>query len=443
MKRNLKLFLLIIFCVTAPVWAVQNKGPGKLELDGAEHRLKKFEQAVERARGKPFKLRYVEQEALRRIKALHKAYPNHPKVKDMVERARAALIASKGKNLEITEEMLAYRDQTKRMIKKFSALADREWNQLLTTIKATENPILKGFPRPDTRRVSLKELENRWFVCTEFVYPGNEFTHDGRQYVFVGKPSTGFYFFDLNTASWGGVYEAVRRFRHQVSGDLPEGMKWTVAGKITGVERLIPEGGKEKVMKSQLGWLVEPLAIYIPGYTFAQFDPNDEKGGSFSGENQLEQLKADLFTIQSVPADADVTSVAKAYMTAIKEKNSKLWLELIDPARLKTPTAVARAWYHWELHQNRWHKYYAHCEYSEPKVEVLKGYDKDNDLEGWLLSDDDKAKIKKHEDPLLERAVIWVRFFDERGRQVGSPSPFFLRRYDKKRWYAEKPAMPN
>ncbi len=84
-----------------------------------------------------------------------------------------------------------------------------------------------------------------------------------------------------------------------------------------------------------------------------------------------------------------------------------------------------------------------HAEFGEAKIEVLKGFDDDNDLEGWLLSDKDKSEIKKHEDPLLERATIWVKFYDERGRQVGSPSPFYLRRYDKKRWFSQTPTMPN
>ena len=165
--------------------------------------------------------------------------------------------------------------------------------------------------------------------------------------------------------------------------------------------------------------------------------------GSFAGEERLEELKKSLFTVTSVPKDASVVEVAKAYVTAIKEKNSKLWFELIDPARLKTPTAISLAWYHWELHQHRWHKYYVHAEFSKAEIVVLKGFDDDNDLEGWLLSDTDKSKIKKHEDPLLEQATIWVKFYDERGRQVASPSPFFLRRYAKERWYAQTPSMPN
>jgi hypothetical protein len=438
---GMMVMILVISALSA--LAVQKKGPSKLELDGAEHRLKKFEQTVEKSRGKPFKLRYVEQEALRRIKALHEAYPNHPQVKDMVSRARKALIASKGKNLEITEEMLAYRMQTKRMIEKFSGFAEVEWNHLLDEIKSAENPIMKAFPRPSPRKVSLLDLKERWFVCDKFVYPANEFSQNGRQYVYVGKPSTGFYFFDLNSPAWGGAYEAVRRFRHQISGDLPEGMKWTVVGKISGIERLIPEGGKEKVRKSQMGWLVEPVAIYIPGYTLTRYDPKSEIGGHFSAEDQMEKIKNSLFTVTSVPREAGPGEVARAYVTAIKEKNSKLWFDLIDPARLKTPNAISRAWYHWELHQHRWKKYFVHAEFSEPEIEVLKGFDDSNDLESWLLTDTDKSKIKKHEDPLLERATIWVRFYDERGRQVGSPSPFFLRRYDKKRWFSEKPAMPN
>lgn len=443
MKSKIGIFMVLMMCFSVLGWADQGEGPIKREMDGAEYRLKKFERTVELARGKPFKLRHVEQEALRRIKALHKNYPNNPQVKAMVDRARKALIASKGDNLLITEEMLAYRTQTKKMIKKFSREAESEWNVLFEEIKNSKDPILKAFPRPDPRRISIDDLKDRWFVFEEFSYPENVFKQGGSQYVFAGKPSTGFYFFDLSSPAWGGAYESIRRYRHQVSGDLPQEMKWTVAGKITSVVYLVPEGGKKKARKAEMGWLVEPVAVYVPGYTLGKFDTKSEVGGSFSGEDRIEEIKKGLFTVNSVPEDASVTEVAKAYVTAIKEKNSKLWFELIDPARLKTPTAVSRAWYHWELHQHRWHEYYVHAEFGEPKIEVIKGFDDDNDLEGWLLSDKDKSEIKKHEDPLVERATIWVKFYDERGRQVGLPSPFYLKRYEKKRWFSTSPTMPN
>jgi len=435
--------MVLMMCFSVLGWADQGEGPIKREMDGAEYRLKKFERTVELARGKPFKLRHVEQEALRRIKALHKNYPDNPQVKAMVDRARKALIASKGDNLVITQEMLAYRTQTKKMINKFAGEAATDWNTLLAEINSSKNPIMKAFPRPDPRKVGIKNLKDRWFVYEGFSYPGNEFSHEGQQYVFAGKSSTGFYFFDLSSSKWGGAYEAVRRYRHQVSGDLPQDMKWTVAGKISGIVRLVPEAGEEKIRQAEMGWLVEPLAVYVPGYTLGRFDPKNEAGGSFSGEANLEEIKRSLFTVTSVPEDASVTEVAKAYVTAIKEKNSKLWFELIDPSQLKTPTAISRAWYHWELHQHRWHKYFVHAEFGEPKIEVVKGFDDDNDLEGWLLSDEDKSKIKKHEDPLVERATIWVKFYDDRGRQVGLPSPFYLKRYEKKRWFSTSPTMPN
>jgi len=442
MKFKTVLFLLLL-SFTAVGWADQSNEPIKRELDGAEFHLKKFERTVELARGKPFKLRYIEKEALRRIKTLQQGFPDNPKIKGMVERARRALIASKGDNVVITKEMLVYREQSKKLIQKFSREAKGDWEKLFTKIKDSNKSILKPFPTPSPRRVSIKELKNRWVVYDGFIYPENVFQQNGNQYLYAGKPSTGYYFFDLSSHAWSAAYEAVRRYRHQISGDLPERAKWTVAGKISTVVYLVPNSGKDKSGNAVMGWLIEPEAIYIPNYTFAQYDPKSDMGGSFSGEANLEELKKSLFSITSVPKDATADEVAKAYVTAIKEKNSKLWLDLIDPARLKTPTAISRAWYHWELHQHRWHKYYAHAIFSKPKIEVIKGFDSDDDVEGWFLSDEDKSKIKQHDEQLVELATVWVKFYDERGRQVASPSPFFLRRYDKQRWVAQTPSMPN
>jgi hypothetical protein len=437
------LLVVLLLALASAAWAGEAEGPSRQALDGANHYLKNFEDTVQRARGKPFKLNYTAQEALKRIKALHEQFPDHPQVKDMVERARKAYLASQGDTVEITEEMLAYRTIGDKLRQRFAAEAEKEWAKLMAEIKASKDPILKAFPRPDPDRVMYTELQDRWLVCDGFAYPMNEFSQFGRQYLHLGKPSTGFYFYDLSSPAWGGAYEAVRRYRREVGGDLPEDLTWTVAGKIKGAARLIPEGGKEKVQKSQMGWLVEPLAIYIPGYTMTRYDPEDEVGGRFVGEDQVEQIKGDMYTVTSVPDDATPEEVARAYITAIKEKNFPLFLKLIDPARLKTPTALSRAEYHWELHQHRWHTYYAHAELGEAQIEVLKGFDPGGDAGSWLLDEKQKAEIEKHAEELLELATIWVKFYDERGRQVGQPWPFFLRRYGKNRWVAQSPSMPN
>jgi hypothetical protein len=438
------LFLAGLLAAIGPVEGAEPaRGPSRQQLDGADHYLRQFEGTVLRARGKPFPLRDLESEALRRIKALLDEYPEHPQVKDMFERARKALLASKGNTLEVTKEMLAYRTIGDEIRRRFAAEGEKEWSKLMTQIEASANPILKPFPRPDPNRVVYTDLLNRWLVADGFSYPMNEFSEFGRQFLYLGKPSTGFYYYDLSSPAWGGAYEAVRRYRRELGGDLPADLQWKVAGKITGVVRLIPEGGKEKVQKSQLGWIVEPVAIYIPGYTMTRYDPQDELGGRFAGEDQLEKIKGDIYTITSVPDTATPEEVAAAYITAIKEKNYNLFAKLVDPACMQTPTARSRAEYHWELHQHRWQTYYAHAELGEAEIEVLRGFDAADDVESAFLSDEDRAKIQEHAEEVLELATVWVKFYDERGRQVGSPSPFFLRRYGKKRWVAQTPSMPN
>lgn len=239
----------------------------------------------------------------------------------------------------------------------------------------------------------------------------------------------------LSNPAWLGAYEAAKRYRRFVNRDMPEGMKWTLVGKITGIDLLVPQAGKKKTMSAAWGWSVQPEAIFVPERTFAIADPTLEKGGRFAGEERMDEIKGPLYTVKSIPDDVTPERLVDIFATAIKEKNYNLYLACIDPNRTSTPRGRDRCMYHWEWHQHRFATFYCHIQINEAKITVIKGFDEGNEAEGVFLTDEDKSKIKKTADPLVEQAELTSAAFNERGVQYGSPKPHVLRRIAKKRWH--------
>lgn len=417
-------------------------GPGKQELSGAAKRLDDFEGKVKRMRGQPFPLGFTEKEALTRIEALRQKYPDHPEVAALAERARLAIIASKGQTQEVAPDATAYRNSEKKMVELFEAQAKGQWEAFLANVKASKDPILKAFPSPSQEEVGIDDLAGRYVVLEDFAYPRNEFTEMGSPYVWVGSGTTGYYYVDLSGRAWLGVYEAVKRYRRFVNQDVPEGLAWTLVGKISGVQLMSPEAGEKKTVPVRWGWTVEPVAIRVPGRTFALADPAGPEGGQFAGEAKLEEIKSTFYTVKEVPPDATPEKVMEIFIKAIKEKNYKLYLDCIDPARRGTGKALDLCMYHWEWHQHRFATFYCEVKVGKALTHVLKGFDEGDSLESKFLTEADKAKIKKTSEPLEEEAQVQTEAFDERGRQYGSPKPHVLKRVEKKRWYITNYPQP-
>ena len=102
-RRPLQIALLVLalglFPSSAP--AAGEKAPPN-DVTKAEHYLKKLEDHARRARGAAFKPGYEDNEALKRVKELKEKYPDDPAVEALFQRARAALMGSKGDFIELT-----------------------------------------------------------------------------------------------------------------------------------------------------------------------------------------------------------------------------------------------------------------------------------------------------------------------------------------------------
>ena len=125
------------------------------------------------------------------------------------------------------------------------------------------------------------------------------------------------------------------------------------------------------------------------------------------------------------------------FMTAIKEKNFKLYRECINPDRFGGEYGNDNVTYHWDLHQERFHGEYIHATFDKATITTIKGFDDDNDLENFFLDDDQRSTIKKFSGDKIEEATVESRAIDKNGKQLGSPHPHKLRRVNGGRWYVE------
>lgn len=426
-------FLTLFLLSAGIVHATETAPPN--DLKKAEHFLEKLEAHVDRAGGKPFKPTYDDEQALKRIAELKQKYPEDPAVLALAERAAAAYMASTGEYIQITPAMLQYRENERILIERVAAMAQGRWDALLESFRAESGLLEKAFPCPDPTGTDLEEMIEKYVILEDFRYPDNEFTDMGGQYVFIGSGARGFYFVQLSSREWLGAYEALKRYRRQVSQDTP--VPWTVVGKITTISMLIPEAGEEKHTPPSFGWIVEPVAIYVPGKVVAWADPDLELGGEYSAEVELKDIKRDMYTYTEVPDNVEPMKLVEIFATAIKEKNWDLYLDCIDPARRTTPTAIQRLQYFYDNNLERYVRWYVHVEPVEQKpILVIKGVViEEGSYADILLNQEQKETITGRDQDVVEEVSVVIKTYDEKGKQSAFPKDVVLRRYDGGRWY--------
>lgn len=401
----------------------------------AEYHVKEFEKEVELQHGGD-KTRYInKQNALDRVQALKLAYPDNPEIEKLFQRTKTALMKSKGDYATVDPAWLKYRVDEENLRKKISALGDEEWNRILASSVDPAKIVAKEFPAPDPKKVSIEDLKGSFVVLTDVEYPNNQFYGGTGEYIWHGKPSSGYYFVLLDGRHWIGPYEAVKRYRRLVDSSLADVTKFTILGKITDITAEIPAAGEEKNGRYEMGWVVEPVAVKVPDHVVAVYDEKADSSGRFIGEEQVAQIKDSWYTVKSIPADVKPERLMEIFMTAIKEKNYDLYLDCIDPERKKTPTALSLIKYHWDLHQERFLREYVHAVMDKAKIYTTKGFDEGNEQENFFLDDDQKDILRKTQGEQVQRAEVESRAYDQNGKQLGSPHPHFLIKRGAGRWY--------
>jgi len=401
----------------------------------AEYHVKEFEKEVELQHGGD-KTRYInKQNALDRVQALKLAYPDNPEIEKLFQRTKTALMKSKGDYATVDPAWLKYRVDEENLRKKISALGDEEWNRILASTVDPAKIVAKEFPAPDPKKVSIEELKGSFVVLTDVEYPNNQFYGGTGEFIWHGKPSSGYYFVLLDGRHWIGPYEAVKRYRRLVDSSLADVTKFTILGKITDITAEIPAAGEEKNGRYEMGWVVEPVAVKVPDHVVAVYDEKADSSGRFIGEEQVAQIKDSWYTVKSIPADVKPERLMEIFMTAIKEKNYDLYLDCIDPERKKTPTALSLIKYHWDLHQERFLREYVHAVMDKAKIYTTRGFDEGNEQENFFLDDDQKDILRKTQGEQVQRAEVESRAYDQNGKQLGSPHPHFLIKRGAGRWY--------
>lgn len=426
--------ILPLIALSCGISEAAEKAPQR-DLGYTEYYLKEFEAEVKRAQGSANTMFRNKNEALKRVQALMKAYPEDPAVQALYERARAALMMSKGDYMPITPAMVAYLNNEKNLREKYAKLSMDKWAEL----QQGRDLVSKVFPAADPiKNTPTDSPIGKTIVLKDVLYPDNQFVGASGEYIAVGKPSTGFYFVNIGGREWLGPYEAIKRFRREVDGSLGESHNFTVLGTVQAPVMEIPGNRR---MNMAWGWVVEPEALCIDGRIVATFDANHDKGGSYVEEDKVADIKQGWYTEKSVPQDATPERVMEIFLAAIKEKNYELYEQCINPERQKTETGKSLLRYHWDLHQERLHGEYVHAVFSDTKITVAKGFDDKNDLENFFLDDTQRDRLTKMQGEKVEYATVQSRAYDANGKQIGVKHAHKLIRKGGGRWYVDDYAI--
>ena len=406
----------------------------KTRISQAEYHVREFEKEVEQARGGQKSVWRLKKPAMDRVQELKIAYPNDPDVEKLYQRVRVALMKSKGDYTQIQPEWLAYKRNEDELRTVIAKAGQKKWDEFLAAHR--DKLIGKTFPAPESTVVTIDEIKGAYVLIDDVQYPRHQFYGATGEFIACGKPSEGYYFVNIGTRHWIGPYEAVKRFRRGVDTTLTEVEKWKVIGQITDITAEIPQAGEEKIGSVQFGWVVTPVALFVPGHVAAWYDEKAPSSGAYAGEERVEGIKNGWYTVREIPADASPERVMEIFMTAIKEKNFDLYHACIDPARYETEVGEDLIRYHWDRHQERFHGQYVHATFGKAEVSVVKGFDEsEKNQENFFLDDSQKDTLSKIMGKKIESALVESTSFDENGRRIGSPQKHELTRTDGGRWY--------
>ncbi len=405
-----------------------------MRIQQAEIYLKEFEAEVKRANGASGVFRSKE-DALSRIRILSEFAPDDPRVKDLFDRAKNCIIGSTGGSASITEDMLAYLKNEENIKALYAKKSEDGWKAL--TAEYADRMLEPAFPAPDVTAVDPAEYAGKYVILDEVRYPMNQFMGVTGEFISVGTRSTGMYFVKIDSRKWLGPYEAVKRYRRLVDTTMKDVDRWTVLGKIGDVTMEIPEAGEQKVGGPVYALIVEPVALYVPGHVLGVVSEENEKGGRFIGEEEVQAIKESWFTEKSVPEDVTPERLVEIFRQAIKEKNYDLYRACIQPERQGNPIQESLLLYFWDLHQERFHGEYVHAEVrpDETKITVVQGYNDSTGLDSFFLSAEEQKTIAERYGDKVEYASVQTVAYDANGKQLGSPNRRNLIRTNGGRWY--------
>lgn len=400
----------------------------------AKHYLEQYEGEVKRAQGASGYFFPSKEDALGRIKVLVEFAPDNEEIKNLYARAKACVKGGYGSINTVDDSYTQYLVNEENLRKHYAEISEKAWNELIEEKKA--DMLEKPFPTPDYREVDIEDMMGKIVVLDEVMYPDNQFMGLTGEFVHTGKRSSGMYFVKIDGKQWLGPYEAIKRYRRNIDTTMNEVSKWSVIGKIVDFVGEIPEAGEKKVGSLVMSWVVEPIALYVPGHTMAICKNYNDFTGKFIGEEDMEALKEAWYTVKSVPDDVTPERLVEIYMSAIKEKNYELYKSCISLDRQEKPIQQDMLMYHWELHQERFHGEYIHANIlsDRTKISVISGFDESSD-DNFFLDEAEIAKLKESMGEKVQEAVVYTSSFDKNGKQLGTPAGHTLIKKGNGRWF--------
>lgn len=406
----------------------------RARTDQAEFYLKEYEAEVARAQGASNVTFRNKEDALGRIKILVEYAPNDARIQDLYARAKACVKGGAGNISAVDSSMTQYLVNEEEMRKHFAQVSEEAWNKMVAD--NAQNALEKAYPAPDVAKVSVDDLRGKVIVLDNVRYPGNQFRGSAGEYVWAGNRSDGTYFIRIDGRSWLGPYEAVKRYRRQVDTTMMDVEEWSLIGTIEDIIFESPDAGEAKLAPPVKGWEIEPIALYVPGHVMAVYDENGEHTGRFIDEEKVEEMKEAWYTVKEVPADVTPDGLMEIFISAIKEKNFKLFQDCIDPDRRKTPAQKDLLNYYWDLHQERFHLEYIHAGIDPEKTSIrtVSGFD-ENSIDNFFLDEDEKNKLRAAAGDTVEEAYVMTAGIGKNGKQLGTPAIHTLKRTNGGRWY--------
>ncbi|MCB9882111.1 MAG: hypothetical protein H6834_09995 [Planctomycetes bacterium] len=428
LMKTMALGLLLVSGLPRDVHA--QTGPDRGHLSRLDYYLRDFEDRVKRGKGSQLSLGVRDKEMLTELRNQVQKFPDDEQVRSMFERAKTAYNASKGHRFQITPEMLAFRDKGARKVQAAARFSVDAWQKLQAELAADPNYVAKAFPAPDPMTTPLDQMEGKRVVLEGIRHEELLFKQNGMQWIPAGAPSRGYYYIQGAGRGYAALFEAVRRYQTQFSGEYPP--EWTVVGVVRDVQLLVPEVGKEKVGSAYLGWEVEPQAVWVDGKVLALRDEQHQEGAKFAGEDQLETILSDLHSIKSVPENVDPAGLIDVLVVAMKEKNYDLYLQCIHPDEQQTAIQRANLQMYWNASQKGLENVHVHAHpHKVGEIQTIKGGGPDADLDEFFGDGVETKSVG----PLIERVSVEVRVYNEAGLQSALPRFVVMERRNKGRWY--------
>ena len=245
MKRiQVKLF--VGLCLGAAALAAapaQDEAALKRQIGYADYYVREFEKEVALQRGGEKMVWRNQRTALEKVRDLKVQYPDDPRVEALFQRVKSALKRSKGDFVDIQAEWTQYLHNEENLRQLISKLGEEEWARIIASHR--EGMIEKAFPTPDSAEVSVEELKGKYVLLEDVEYPAKQFYGASGEFIWCGKPSSGFWFVDLAGRDWLGPYEAAKRYRRTVDSSMQDVKKWTVLAEISGITAENVIGGEE------------------------------------------------------------------------------------------------------------------------------------------------------------------------------------------------------